>query len=106
MTLDNEDGLSLSDSSNAAYSFSETLSPSNQLQTESTNAQLASILGTSNSSLMSNVLNSVLNNTNLKQQLKLDKSVEQEDNNYDTNLPSSPESANSSLNDEEDANDK
>lgn len=94
MTLDN-DGISLSDSSNA-YSFSETLSPSNQTEMNAQNS-IASILGSSNTaSLMNNMLNSVLNN-NLKQQVKLDKNLEQEDEN---NLPSSPESTNS-LNDEE-----
>lgn len=95
-TLDNEDGASLSGSSNG-YSFSEALSPSSQTET---NAQtsIATILGASNTaslmSNMNNVLNSVLNGNGARQ-VKSERGVEQEEN----NLPTSPESA-SSVNEE------
>ena len=91
-TLDNEDGASLSGSSNG-YSFSEALSPSSQTETSAPNS-IATILGASNTaSLMNNVLNSVLNGS---RPAKSAATGEQEEN----NLPSSPESA-SSANEEE-----
>lgn len=92
-TLDNEDGASLSGSSNG-YSFSEALSPSSQTEASAQNS-IATILGASGNttSLMNNMLNSVLNGS---RQTKSERSAEQEEN----NLPSSPESANS-VNEEE-----
>lgn len=90
MTLDNEDGVSLSSSSNT-YSFSDALSPSNQPETAIQQSNTTnSILGTTNTAnLMNNMLNSILNKN------------QDEDN--DDNLPSSlssPESNDVSLNDE------
>lgn len=100
---DNEDGVSLTGSSNGysrSDSFSEEFSSSNQAETHNSLQQantnsIASILGASNTSLMNNMnsmLNTVLNNS-VKQEEKL----AAEDN----NLPSSPESASGSLNNED-----
>ena len=97
-TLDNEDGASLSGSSNG-YSFSEALSPSSQTEASAQNS-MATILGASNTASlmnnMNNVLNSVLNGNGSRPPAKSERSAGQEEN----NLPSSPESA-SSVNDEE-----
>ena len=101
MTLDDEDG-SLSGSS-YGYSYSDALSP-NQAETNSQQQNsIASILGASNTAnLMNNMnsmLNSVLNSNSVKQ---LEKPVvEENDDNAASSSPSSPESVNGSLNDEE-----
>jgi len=117
MTLDNEDGVSLTDSSNG-YSFSDALSPtnqltsqlssqlSNQLTNQLTNQkdnqqQIASILNASNTTtnLMNSQLNSMLNSVLNSNKADEKTCVE--------NLPSpSPESANGSLNDDETTNEK
>lgn len=99
-TLDNEDGGSLSGSSNG-YTFSEALSPSSQTEANAQNS-IANILGASGNtaSLMNNVnnvLNSVLNGS---RQTKSERTAEPEGN----NLPSSPESATSA--NEEETNEK